>query len=54
MILNDEELSNVYGGGSLLTGTFLNAVTRMFSTLLDVGRAIGSAIVRHHTKNYCI
>lgn len=54
MNLTTEELLETKGGAINITGTFLNAVTRMFSTLLDVGRAIGSAIVRYKTKNYCV
>ncbi len=51
--LTENELLYVKGGASL-TGTFLNAVTRMFSVLLEVGRSIGSAIIRHYKKDYCI
>lgn len=50
--MTDAELVNIKGGS--ITGTFLNAVTRMFSTLLEVGRSIGSAILRYRSKNYCI
>lgn len=52
--LKDEELFSIKGGNSLLTGTFINAVTRLFSTLFDVGRAIGSAISRYYSGNYCV
>lgn len=51
MILEEKELLMLRGGA--ITGTFLNAVTRMFSVLLELGRSIGSAIVRYKTKNYC-
>ena len=50
--LANEELLDIKGGAAL-TGTLLNAITKMFSTLLDVGRAIGSSISRLYTKNYC-
>lgn len=50
--LSNEELCAIKGGA--INGTFLNAMTRMFSTLLEVGRAIGSSIIRHFKKNYCI
>lgn len=53
MILKDYELLEIKGGAINVTGTLLNAVTRMFSVLLELGRSIGSAIVRHKTKNYC-
>ncbi len=52
--MTSEELVKVSGGASLLTGTFLNAVTKMFSTFFEVGRAIGSSIVRYFTGNYCV
>lgn len=52
--LNDEELYMIKGGSSLLTGTFINAVTRLFGTLYEIGRAIGSSISRYYSGNYCV
>ncbi len=54
MIIDNSELTTITGG-SLLNGTFINAVTKMVSTVLDIGRAVGSAIRRLTSggKNWC-
>lgn len=49
-----EELLQINGGTTnLLTATFLNAAARCLTTLLDIGRAIGSSIRRIHSDNIC-
>ncbi len=44
MKLTKEELSNIYGGGASLSGTFINSVIKAFSMIIDFGRTVGSAI----------
>lgn len=52
MILDDYEIANVTGGA--ITATFLNSLARIITTILDLGRSVGSAISRYKFKNYCI
>lgn len=42
--MTDEELIIVTGGASRLSGTFINAITKAVGLVLDIGRAVGSAI----------
>lgn len=54
MKLNNFELNEVVGGAtSLLTSSFINAVTNSVSTLFEVGQSIGSSIRRVYTKTIC-
>ena len=41
--LNDYQLNCIVGGASL-SGTLINAVSKLINTLLDLGRNVGSAI----------
>jgi len=50
--LNNQELMNIEGGAGL-TATFLNAISRTISTLMEVGRNLGSAIRRTISGNIC-
>ena len=50
--LNNKELMNIEGGGSV-TATFLNSVSRAISTILDLGRSLGSAIRRTVNNSIC-
>lgn len=49
--LDKQELINVKGGS--LNSTMLNAIARTVSTIFSIGQAVGSAIRRVWTKNYC-
>ncbi len=40
-------------GGTTLTASFLNAITRTGELILDLGRSLGSAIRRIYEKNSC-
>ena len=40
-------------GGSGVTAAMLNAVIRTVSTMFSIGQAIGSAIRRATSGNYC-
>lgn len=53
MNLTNKELVNITGGATTINSTLINAITRIISTVLDAGRAIGSAISRIRNKNYC-
>ena len=50
-MLQKEELVNVVGGA--ITATLINALARAVTTILDLGRTLGSSIRRSRTKNYC-
>lgn len=49
--LTDKELISVDGGG--FTATFLNAASRAISTLLELGRNLGSALRRTFSRSIC-
>lgn len=49
--MNDYELLKISGGG--VSGSILNAVSRLINTLLELGRAIGSSFRRIKTNNKC-
>ncbi|MBR1414055.1 MAG: hypothetical protein IJ574_05265 [Bacilli bacterium] len=51
MILNDKQLITINGGA--ISATYLNAIARAATVLLELGRTIGSAIRRGFSKNYC-
>lgn len=51
MKLTDQELFAIQGGA--VSAALLNAFARAVSTILDLGRTIGSAIRRMYSKNYC-
>ncbi len=48
--LNNHELMHVEGG---ISAAFLSAVVRAFTTIIDVGKGIGSSIRRIVTKTAC-
>ena len=50
-MLSDEELLLIRGGG--FTATLLNSASRLINTILELGRTVGSAIRRIHSKSYC-
>ena len=43
---------NVIGGASTFSGTFINSVSKLISTIFNIGRAIGSAI--NYSRNHFI
>ena len=53
MIVSNEELSNIYGGATSVSGTFINSVIKAFSLIIDFGRTIGSAIRYKTSKLTC-
>ena len=48
--LNNQELTKIKGGFS---SAMLNAILRGASLLYNMGQAVGSAIRRSLTRNYC-
>lgn len=52
-MLNETELLNIKGGATTISSTFLNSLARIITTILDLGRTIGSSISRYKNKNYC-
>ncbi len=51
MKLEDKELLVVYGGA--FSAALLTAIVKVFTTIIDFGKGIGSSIRRAKTKNYC-
>ena len=51
MIIKTEQLYNIKGGA--ITASFLNSVVRIFTTVIDLGKMIGSTLRRVKNKNYC-
>lgn len=51
MKLSEEELNKIYGGA--ISAALLNAFSRAISTILELGRTVGSSIRRFYSKNYC-
>jgi len=51
MRLKNEDLLMVVGGS--ITATFLNSIARLLTTVIDVGKMIGSSLRRISHKNYC-
>ena len=49
--LKKEELYNISGGG--ISAAWLNAISRAASTLLDLGRSLGTAIRRSISGKVC-
>ena len=52
MILNEKECKNVKAGS--ISGTLLSAVTKVINSIVDVGRAFGSALRRLTSNKSCI
>lgn len=53
MKLTDYEINEIRGGAGTITATFLNSLARVITTILDLGRTIGSSIRRSRTGNLC-
>ena len=52
-MLSNQELIKIEGGATTISGTLLNAVAKLITTVLDIGRAIGSAISMIKSGNKC-
>lgn len=53
MIIDNKELITVIGGATTITAPFLNSISKLITTLLDLGRSIGSAIRYKQKKISC-
>lgn len=51
MRLEEIELYQIRGGA--VSATLLNSIARIITTVLDLGRTVGSSIRRIYSKNYC-
>ena len=51
MKLKNEEMEIIVGGG--ITSSMVNAISKIVTTVYDLGRSTGSAIRRFVTKSYC-
>ena len=51
MKLQERDLVNIVGGA--VSATMINAVARAVSTLIELGRIIGSSISRIKNNNMC-
>ena len=50
--LRNEEMKKIKGGAGI-TSQMLNAIVKTVSIIFAIGQAVGSAIRRTTTKNYC-
>ena len=51
--LKREELLSISGGASLTSAAWLNAAARAITTLVDLGRSLGTAIRRSISGKVC-
>ena len=51
-MLEKDELLQIVGGVSI-TGTLINALSRGITTLMDLGRSLGSALRRANGGTMC-
>ena len=51
--INKEQLNNLYGGVTSITGQVLNAVVNVYKILKDAGYSMGSGIRRISEDNLC-
>ena len=51
MQLNNKELINIIGGG--ISGSLFAVISKAVNSILEVGRALGSALRRMFKKRYC-
>lgn len=49
--MTKEELNNIVGGGTTMSGTLINSFIKVFSFIFDFGKTIGSAI-RYKKSGY--
>ncbi|MBQ9071664.1 MAG: hypothetical protein IJY25_00705 [Bacilli bacterium] len=51
--LSNKELLSIDGGANWFTAAFFNAASRALSTIVDIGRSLGSSIRRMINGSYC-
>ena len=50
--MNTQELTAVYGGVNF-TSALLTAIVKGITSIYDIGRRIGSALIRYKNGNVC-
>lgn len=50
--MNNNDLMNVYGGISF-TSAILNSILKSVTTFYEIGRRVGSYLIRYKTNNLC-
>lgn len=50
--MNKNELKNIYGGVSF-SAAFISSVVRAITSLYDIGRRVGSYIIRYRNGKTC-
>lgn len=50
--MSKDELKTVYGGVNF-TATLLSAIVKGITSIYDIGRRIGSALIRYKSGNVC-
>jgi hypothetical protein len=53
MELTNRQLYEIQGGAVSGIGTFINSITKMISTVLELGRIVGSAFSFRKNKYTC-
>ena len=53
MILSDYELYEVVGGATQTSSSLINSISKMLTTILDIGRALGSSLRYAITGRKC-
>lgn len=51
--LEEEKLETMYGGGTSVSGTLINALTEVIRVLYDAGHAVGSSFRRIKENDLC-
>lgn len=51
--MSEELLKETIGGATSVSGTFINAVCKLVSTMLDLGRTIGSSLYYARNGKSC-
>lgn len=53
MNLKNQELIEIRGGSTAISGTLLNSIARMIESVMDVGRSLGTAIRMIYSNKTC-
>lgn len=51
--LSSEELLNINGGAISITGTLVNGITNGFRMIHEIGKSLGSSIIRIKEDTLC-
>ncbi len=52
--ISENKLSQIIGGSNIINGTFINSLSNLIESLMEVGRSLGSYIRRTITNNNCL